>query len=69
MLKDFIDMNLPGKAVFLHHWSLHNLFTTTLLLLACITYCTSQEIPDWNGVLALICGLVAQLRIAAKKLQ
>lgn len=31
-------------------------------------YCMSQEIPDWNGVLALIRGLVAKLRIAAKKL-
>jgi len=42
---------------------------TTLLLPACITHCTSQEIPDRNGVLALIRGLVAQLRITAKKLE
>lgn len=36
---------------------------------ASISQRTSQEIPDWNGVLALIRGLVTQLRIAAKKLQ
>jgi len=71
MLNDFIDINmLSNPELFLHYWLLaYYIIYKYTATLAYATYYTSQEIPDWNGVLALIRSLVPQLRVAANELE